>query len=273
MTTADASAYPNPMDPFGDDPAVQVDTSLPMWREGFALAELISLRLSPVYYGCGVPRGAGEPVILVPGFLGSDSYLGELFWWLVRIGYQPHYSSIVFNVDCPDATADDLAHRIRRVRDDTGQPVRIIGHSLGGLLASSVARRDPASVAGVIAMGAPIGEVAVVSPFIRAATESLRGMGGIGRASRLGPSCFSGFCTCPFVAHAMSSEGLPVPRYAIYSRTDGVVSWTSCLDGDPDRNREVPGTHGGLAWNRHAYAAVAECLDRITAENERPAGG
>src|SRR5690242_19810348 len=58
-------------------------------RAGLELAELYC---SPVYHGAGVPWRNGAPVLLIPGFLGSDSYLTVLRGWLRRVGYEPHLS-------------------------------------------------------------------------------------------------------------------------------------------------------------------------------------
>ena len=43
----------------------------PLAHEALWMLEWIALRASRVYRGDGVPRGHGEPVIVVPGFLGS----------------------------------------------------------------------------------------------------------------------------------------------------------------------------------------------------------
>src|SRR5581483_2267656 len=67
-------------------------------RAGLELAELFS---SPVYYGAGVPRGVGAPVLLIPGFMGSDSYLTILDGWLRRIGHRPHLSGLYLNAGRP----------------------------------------------------------------------------------------------------------------------------------------------------------------------------
>ena len=45
---------------------------VPIWREGLAGLDWLALRASPVFYGCGVPRGDGSAAVLVPGFLGTD---------------------------------------------------------------------------------------------------------------------------------------------------------------------------------------------------------
>jgi hypothetical protein len=49
-------------------------------------------------------------------------------------------------------------------------------------------------------------------------------------------------------------------RFAsIYSKGDGVVRWQSCLIPGA-RNVEVPGSHVGMPFNRHAYRVIAGVL-------------
>src|SRR5688572_31278729 len=71
-------------------------------------AELARLLVDPVYRGEGVPRGDGMPALLMPGFLAGDMSLSVLGGWLERIGYEPHGSGMVFNVDCSDRAFDRL---------------------------------------------------------------------------------------------------------------------------------------------------------------------
>jgi hypothetical protein len=54
----------------------------------------LALHYSPDYFGLGLPKGDGAAVILVPGFLADDTYLGEMYFWLKRIGYHPFLSKI-----------------------------------------------------------------------------------------------------------------------------------------------------------------------------------
>jgi len=68
-------------DPFAMDPSVQAMSASRSWREPLTGFEWLALRSAPVYYGFGAPRGHGEPVVLLPGFMGNDMYLAELFFW------------------------------------------------------------------------------------------------------------------------------------------------------------------------------------------------
>jgi hypothetical protein len=55
---------------------------------------------------------------------------------------------------------------------------------------------------------------------------------------------------------------LPVPSTAIYSRTDGVVRWHTCIDeveGEHE-NIEVRSSHSGLGWNPAAVFAISDRL-------------
>ena len=63
---------------------------MPLWRETLFGLDWLALRASPVFCGFGVPRGDGSAVVLVPGFLGTDWYLLDLYGWLGRLGYPPY---------------------------------------------------------------------------------------------------------------------------------------------------------------------------------------
>jgi hypothetical protein len=62
-----------------------------------------------------------------------------------------------------------------------------------------------------------------------------------------------------------------VAEAAIYSRTDGIVGWTSSLPKNGAPAVEVRSTHCGLAFNPHAYAAIAALLsDAISRRQTAP---
>ena len=57
-------------------------------------------------------------------------------------------------------------------------------------------------------------------------------------------------------------EPPPVPCTAIYSKTDGVASWKTCIEIESDwtDNIEVVGSHCGLGFNPVVYLAIADRL-------------
>src|SRR5947209_5206619 len=96
-------------------------------------AEFVQLMLDPIYYGVGVPRGNGAPVLVLPGFLGDDMYLVPLRGWLRRIGYRAYESTLTRNIGCPNELGRRLTARTERIARETGRKVTIIGHSKGGM--------------------------------------------------------------------------------------------------------------------------------------------
>lgn len=237
-------------------------TSRPIWVEALFPLDWLALHCSPVYYGFGVPRGNGEAVVLVPGFLGDDRYLTEMHLWLRRIGYRPYFSGIGRNVDCPDLLTTRLVMTIRQAYADTKRPVSIVGHSLGGMLARAAAHREPTMVHQVITMGSPFRSVRA-HPLILSAANFVRANIVRERKHRkeVSSSCFTPECRCEFVT-TLLDESAPAEfqHNAIYSKVDGVVDWRSCMEDDDELNREVTATHIGMAFNPDVYCTVATLL-------------
>ncbi len=77
---------------------------------------------------------------------------------------------------------------------------------------------------------------------------------------RVNGECYTGACTCAFVSSLRSELPEQVQHAAIYTKTDGVVDWRSCMEDDDRRNTEVDGTHVGLAFNPQVYRRVARLL-------------
>ena len=233
--------------------------SLPLANEFLAGLDWLSLTVSPVYYGLGIEHGNGEPVVVVPGFLGTDLYLGELRNWLLRIGYRAYLSQIGQNANCLNLLTDRLLETVRKAHSDTGRPVHIIGHSLGGIMACSIAARHPELVASIVTLASPIRGVRS-HPFILHLADVVRER--IYRDCSHGhpTNCYTGDCPCPSVdviPHGFSST---IPHLAIYTKFDGVVDWKACINNDPITDFEVPGTHVGLVFNPAVYNKLAEWL-------------
>ncbi|MCH8995315.1 MAG: alpha/beta hydrolase [Chloroflexi bacterium] len=234
---------------------------VPLWREALLGVDWLSLRLSPVYYGIGVPRGDGAPVVVIPGFLGSDTYLMEMYYWLQRIGYKPYYSRIGRNAECPDVLRDRLFETLDRAHKESGRKLHLIGHSLGGLLARSAAVERPKQVAQVICLAAPFRDLRV-HPMVLAAAGFVRDRirGRNEETSESKADCYTGECTCAFANASRRQMPKSVKRAAIYTKTDGVIDWRSCVEPNQRLNTEVSGTHAGLAFNPQVYRRVAKLL-------------
>lgn len=230
----------------------------PLWRESLWGIDWLSLRFSPVYYGVGAGRGDNSAVVVIPGFLGTDHYLAELYFWLWRIGYKPYMSCIGWNADCLNKLGGRLLATIDRAAQATGKPVHLIGHSMGGVLARAVAVRQPETVASVIALGSPFRGlrshplVQRTGDFVRARIFSAK--------ENERPECFSGYCDCETVKAWESLFPESILSTAVYTKTDGVVDWRVCIDDDSANNYEVDGTHVGMVVNPQVYRVIAERL-------------
>ncbi|MFZ0772093.1 MAG: alpha/beta fold hydrolase [Candidatus Sulfotelmatobacter sp.] len=230
------------------------------WTEALFAAEILMLHATPIYYGFGVPRGDGSAVLIIPGFLGTDLYLMELHAWLGRIGYRPYFSGIGINADCPNLLIQrHVSETVKRALRETGRKIHLIGHSLGGVIARSIAGERPKDIASVITLASPIrGPVANRSVVHAADAIRLRILQEHGEGVL--PHCYTGRCTCNFVDSLRRKVPDSMLQTAIYTRDDGIVDWRYCMTRNPEADFEVPGTHIGMAFNPSAYAVVAQRL-------------
>ena len=241
--------------------------ALPLWREALVGMDWLALRASPVYRGNGVPHGDGSVVVLVPGFLGSDQYLGDMFSWLRRIGYQPYMSGMGRNADCPDILTGRLTETVKSAYLESGRKVHLIGHSLGGTLARSVAARQPHLVASVTSMASPFRTVRAHPMVLGAAMIVRRRILLFDRDVQSG--CYSGLCSCGFLDSLRLPLADSIVQAAIYTKGDGVVDWRCCINDDPETDIEVSGTHVGLVFNAQVYRRVAGVLASAVKRSER----
>ena len=239
---------------------VDVEADISPWTEALFAAEILLLHATPVYYGFGVPRGDGSGVVIIPGFLGTDLYLMELHGWLGRIGYRPYFSGIGINAECPNLLVQrHLNETMKKALAETGRRIHLIGHSLGGVIARSIAGQRPRDVASVITLASPIRGTATSRTMLHAADAiRLRILQEHGRGVL--PNCYTGRCTCNFVDSLKRDVPESMYETAIYTRDDGIVDWRYCMTKNPEADFEVPGTHIGMAFNPSAYAIVAERL-------------
>ncbi len=236
---------------------------MPIWQELLVGIEMVYLRVSPVYWGFGVPEGDGSAVVVIPGFMGTDLYLTEFRAWLGRIGYKSYFSGIGLNAECPNLLIKQrLNETIGRAYKDTGgRKIHLIGHSLGGVLARSVASQMPDRIASVITLGAPFRGVALHPTILRIA-EIVRGQILDRHGDRVLPGCYTGACTCDFLESLTEKLPKSVFQTAIYTKTDGIVDWKVCKTGKPDIDFEVSATHIGMVFNAIVYEIVARRLAR-----------
>src|SRR6202051_475426 len=158
------------------------------------------------------PRGDGHPVLTLPGFLASDLSMAPMRRYLKELGYDAHAWNIGRNVGGVLRMRSALRDRLAAGHTATGRKVSIIGWSLGGVYARDLALQAPDMVRSVITLGSPFAN------DIRATN-----------ATRLYEALSGGAVEDHAELRNAIARDLPVPATSIYSRTDGVVNWQTCI--------------------------------------------
>ncbi len=210
--------------------------------EGRALLELAALL--PAYPLLRrAPRGDGHPVLVLPGFMGSDLSTRALRAFLRERGYAAHGWRLGRNIGPTAQVVSGLARRLADLRRRYDRRVSCIGWSLGGVYARELARHHPDDVRQVITLASPFRHLDAVNVprFLRARRE-------------------------PHPDEAALRERLaaplPVPTTAIFSRSDGIAAWRSCV-GDPgpsSENLEVQSSHLGIGHHPVVLLTIADRL-------------
>jgi len=102
-----------------------------------------------------VAQEGAPPVLVLGGFLSHPYYYAPFGRILGQQGYAVHYDE-VFNAQSFKPHVIALSKRVQRLADTVGAPIRIVGHSLGGLQAAALILQCPESVAQVIMVASPI---------------------------------------------------------------------------------------------------------------------
>lgn len=117
--------------------------------------EIPSLLASPLQGPVRIARGDGSPVMVMPGYLTSDTSSIRLRASLNAAGYVARGWNLGQNVGLRPGLLERLSAKVSRRADRHGRPVALIGWSLGGLFAREVAKMVPDDVALVMTLGSP----------------------------------------------------------------------------------------------------------------------
>jgi pimeloyl-ACP methyl ester carboxylesterase len=149
--------------------------------------------------------------------------------------------------------------------------VAIVGHSRGGMLGRALVARHPERVGHLVTLGSPlVAEPRDLHPLLQLQMRAMRELPPIGRLDLAGAGCARAYdthrageageeCCSRFWADLAAPLPAHVAFTSLYTRSDGVVRWRSCLDPEA-RCVEVPGSHCGLAFHPEVLRRVAETL-------------
>ncbi|HEX6457421.1 MAG TPA: alpha/beta hydrolase [Thermoleophilaceae bacterium] len=203
---------------------------------------------------------AGQPVMLIPGFLAGDDSLGLMTQWLRRTGHHTRKAGIRSNIDCSEAAVARLEERVEVMAECCEQKVAIVGQSRGGNFAKVIAIRRPDLVSGIVTLGSPQLDPLAVHPLVALPVLAVGALGTLGAPGLFRHSCRNGRCCESFWEDMHADFPNGVGYVSIYSRSDGIVDWHSCLDPAAE-HVEIQASHCGMAVSGQAYRATAEALE------------
>jgi len=198
------------------------------------------------------PKGDGHPVVIFPGLGSNDESTRYLRTFLSNLGYNVYPWGLGRNLG-PRQGLDNLTstvvERIREIsKENNNAKVSLIGWSLGGIYVRELAKSAPELVRQVITLGTPFKgdpnatNVKVLYEFLSK------------DKSHYDPSIIESIAKKP-----------NTPFTSIYSKTDGVVAWQSCLEIETNisENIEISGaSHLGLGHNPICMHVIANRLSQ-----------
>ncbi len=192
-----------------------------------------------------VRRGAGAPVVVLPGYGAGDLSTTPIRTYLSAVGFAVRGWELGRNGGDVEALLPRVVEAVTRASERAGRPVSLVGWSLGGVFAREAAREMPDAVAKVVTFGTPV---------IGGPKYTLVGA----RYAELG------YDLDAIEAAVAKRHRIPIraPVTAIYSRNDGVVAWRACIDPwTPGvEHVEVRSSHLGLGIDPDVYRIVADRL-------------
>ncbi len=193
------------------------------------------------------PRGDGHPVLVLPGLLADDASTRPLRDFLKGHGYRVHGWKQGRNCGLRENVEAEMVARVDELYERHGQrKISLIGWSLGGLYARHIAKIRADKVRCMISLGSPFAG----PPRSTNAWQVYEWVSGAKVDEHLS------------LSSGILSDPPPVPTTSVFSRTDGLCAWQSCLNEETDaaENIEVVGSHCGLGHHPAAVFAVADRL-------------
>ncbi|MFP6816981.1 MAG: alpha/beta fold hydrolase, partial [Pseudomonadales bacterium] len=180
------------------------------------------------------PLGDGHPVVVIPGFTAGDESTLVIRRYLSGLGYQVSGWEQGRNTGSLELQ-ERFEQHFALLTGTLDNKITLIGQSLGGIYARALARSFPDHVRQVITLGSPFSSQGpeTTSPLVARLFQYMSGM------------------TTEEMREEMAAStelSLAVPATAIYSKSDGVVHWSSCLEqtGVETENIEILGSHSGM---------------------------
>ena len=201
-------------------------------------------RLPMAQLVAAAPPGAGHAVLALPGLGHGDPYTALVRDFLIDIGYASFGWELGVNFGPTEHLIAGATERLIALSERHG-PVSIVGFSMGGLFARLLAARMPDRVRRIVTVCSPIHEPARSFWLPMQPVFDLWGGDDLSRMAEE-------------IRHPM-----PVPCTALFSREDGLVNWSACVDSSETADSiEITGPHVLIAQSADVLTILGETLAR-----------
>ena len=186
----------------------------------------------------------GPPALVIPGFIANDRTTMELRRALADGGWRVHPWEMGWNLGVRADTVDNLLARIDAI--SPGEPILLVGWSLGGVFARALALDHPDRVKAVVTLGSPFSG----DPRANNVWKLYERIAG----HKVDNPPIERRCDKP-----------AVPTLALWSRRDGIVA-PSAARGQPhesDKVVELNCTHMAFGVSRSTGQQVVREIDNF----------
>jgi pimeloyl-ACP methyl ester carboxylesterase len=132
------------------------------------------------------------------------------------------------------------------------------------MIVKLAAQRRPDLIAGIVLLSAPVTGTLSVAAHVRKQLELLFRLNRRGFSAVIGEDCVTGECAARIAAELESTFPADVSYASIYSRSDAIIDWRTCLDPAAELI-EVDSSHTGMGTDRTVHVIVADQLAAICA--------
>ena len=189
--------------------------------------------------------GHGQPVMLLPGLGAGPGSMWMIRRYLRRCGFRTWDWGQGKNNGNIERLAPRVTDRLAGLAAEIGEPLSLIGWSLGGYIAREITREHPELVRRVITIGSPV-------------------VGGAKYTSVNRLYARRGISLDALEARTLERYAKPLQRpvRALYSEADGVVAWRASIDrfSDDVKHIRVTGTHVGLGFSKQVIGRLPGLL-------------
>lgn len=208
--------------------------------------------------------GNGQPVMTLPGFGGGDGSMAMLRRYLNQLGYQAEPWGLGTNLVRHKVQSLDevlqfcrnmeaaIVQQVQRIADASGEKVSLVGWSMGGIYANSIAQTHPELIRQVILLGAPVGDPRGTSIW-NLMKKVMRG------------NIPDHLQNVDGWVERRDQQGVRSVRTSvIYSNRDGAVAEDTAIISGHDlvENIHVPSSHVGFTHNPGVYWVIADRLSQ-----------